>query len=363
MSEPSASVPATNRPLPLLLGKGWKQVASRGIGKKLIWESEGRLQVAETDFSGIHALGNIGRIDCPIAVDPVRRIALRYACQDTAGQDFSEIQSYHLDLGTKSRIFRLGLNQWILWLLKHAPKEDVLVALVASHMPGEGIRIQHQLGLFDLARSKSLLVNLPRDAFCPVDVHLERREVLFHGVEGWQIIDYHGRRKTHLRTRTLPVGRGGSFHPKRPLVALGGGGIAVWNRDHGAIQTIHNQGQNPVWSPDGEHLWFSESSSDLFLHHLGKGATERVLAVAGNRNTEVSMAYPAAFTVDGAFAAIPITRKVKRDVRDPSAKRFTFHQSLVVLDIKARELWQFPGKASNPTWYEPVDYGLSQAQD
>ncbi|WOO43329.1 hypothetical protein [Rubellicoccus peritrichatus] len=350
MSEAAANSPATDRPLPLLLGKGWKQIAPRDIGKKLIWESDGQLLSAKTDFSDICTLGKVGRIDCPIAIDPVRRIAIRYACQDSGGRDFSELRSYHLDQGTQSRIFRLGLNQWILWMLKHSPKEDVVLALVATHMPGEGIRIQHQLGLYDLARSKSLLIPLPRDAFCPTDVNLTNQEVLFHGVEGWQIIDYYGRRCAHLRTRSLPLGRGGSFHPERPLVALGGGGIAVWNRDHGAIQNIHKQGQNPVWSPDGEKLWFSESSSDLFVHYLTKGTTERILAVAGNRHAEISMSRPPVLTTDGTFIALPISRKVKRD--DESGPRFAFYQSLIVLDIEARELWQFPGKATNMAWYE-----------
>lgn len=355
MSEAPANRPATNRPLPLLLGKGWKQVAPRPIGKKLVWEGDGRLHSAEADFANVHVLGKVGRVDCPIAIDPVRRIAMRYVCQDHGGQDFSELRSYHLELGTQSRIFRLGLNQWVLWLLRHIPREDVVLALVATHMPGEGLRIQHQLGLYDLARSRSLLVPLPRDAFCPVDVHPGRQEVLFHGVEGWQVIDYHGRRLAQLKTRELPLGRGGAIHPERPLVALGGGGITLWNREHGAFQNIHRQGQHPVWSPDGESLWFSESSSDLFVHDLANGATERILSVAGNPHAEISMARPVASTADGAYLALPISRKVKRSDADKSSgSRFSFHQSLVVIDRAARELWQYPGKVSNLAWYEPV---------
>lgn len=351
------------RAQPLLLGKGWQQVGPRAIGKKLLWESGGKLHLSDTDFSQPHVLGAVGRIDCPVAVDPVRRMAFRYTCPDQNGKDYSEIVAYHLDLGTRARIFALGLNQWMVWLLRHLPKEDVLIGLVATDMPGEGVRILHQLGLFDLKKSRSLLMPLPRDAFCPVDIHSGKREVLFHGAEGWQIIDYSGKRLAHLRSRNIPLGRGGALHPSRPLVAIGGGGIALWNRERNAIQQIHKQGQEPAWSPDGNHLYFSESSSDLFCHTLANGRTERILSIAGNKQAEITRARAPSMTDDGCHLALSLTRKIKRTGGDSKGLRFTYQHSLVIADLESRTLWQHPIEANHPVWYAPVDMAAAQGNN
>lgn len=356
MVEPGGN-PLAGRPQALILAKGWRQVEPRPVHRTLLWEASGQLQISQTDFSQPHAFGQVGSIDCPIAVDPVRRLAYRYICPDGAGRDFSEIVAFHLDLGTKSRLFRLGLNQWIVWMFQYLPKEDVLLALLATDMPGEELRIQHQLGLFDLKHSRRLQVPLPRDAFCPVDLHENRREILFHGAEGWQIITFSGKRVAHLRSRAVPLGRGGALHPNRPLAALGGGGIALWNRQRNAIQTLHRQGQQPAWSPDGKVLYFSESSSDLFQHTLANGQTERIFSIAGNRQAEVTRARRPALTSDGRWLALPITRKLLRREAPAGETRFTFSESLVVADLEQKEIWQYTAPAHHPAWYEPLDYG------
>ncbi len=346
-------MPETSQPgraLPLLLGEGWRQVPARACGMRLLWESAGRLFASETDFAAIKDVGEIGRIDCPVAVDTGRGVAYRYACTDGQSLDYSEIRSFDLTAGNTSKAFRLGLNQWVVWMLRHLAKEDLLVAMVATHMPGEGVRIQHQLGLFDLKKGKRLFVPLPRDAFMPCDLHPGRREVLFSGAEGWQVVGLKGDRVAHLRQfKGIPEGRGGNIHPTRPLIALGGRGIALWNREHGNIQQVHPRGQQPVWSRDGEQLFFSESSSDLFVHRLAKAATERIFAVAGNPHAEVTQARPIALSPDGRYGALPILRRVRRALGE-EGPTFAYHYSLVVLDFEQRELWQHTVRATNLAW-------------
>lgn len=343
------SVPG-GRPLPLLLGDGWRQVPPRDSGRRLIWDAQGQLYQSGTEFSDIHRLGEVGRVDCPIVVLGKKRQALRYACRDGLQNDYSEFRIFDLVKNEQMEGIRLGLNQWALWLLRYMAQEEVLVALVASHMPGEVLRIQHQLGLFDMKRGKRLLVPLPRDAFMPCDMHMGRREILFSGAEGWQVVNFKGERKAWLRQLVdLPEGRGGSFHPSRPLLALGGRGISLWNRDYGNIQAIHPKGQMPVWHPDGERLFFTESSSDLFVHYHAKGQTERVLAIAGNAHTEITQARSLKLTEDGLFGALPILRRVRR-VQGEDGPAFNSHHAIVVLDFQAKELWQYSGQAMNLAW-------------
>lgn len=338
------------RPLPLLLGEGWRQVAPRSTGRQLLWEFEGRLHLSETDFAHPLSLGEVGRIDCPVACDSESGLAWRYACQDGPWHDFSELRGFDIKAAKQTQSIHLGLNQWVVWMLRYLPRESVLLALVATHMPGEIVRIQHQLGLFDLQRDKRLFVPLPRDAYMPCDYHAKRREVLFSGAEGWQIVGLKGERQGYLRQlKGIPEGRGGSFHPTRPLIALGGRGIAVWNRDHGNIQHVHPSGQMPVWEREGERLYFSESSSDLFSHHHARGTTERILSVAGNPHTEITQAQPLAVSPDGSLGALPILRRVRRALGE-EGPTFNYHHSLVVLDFPRKELWQHPVKAANIGW-------------
>ncbi len=346
-----------NMPVPLLLAKGWKGVDPRPVGLDLVWQSGNRLFRSSTDFVSPRDLGSMGHIDTPFAVDHPRQCVYSYVCQDRRGQrDFSEVRAYSLNGGEPSKLFSLALNKWIPWFLTYLPERDVIVGLVASSLPGDQLRIQHQLGFFNPATRDSLLISLPRDAFLPLDVRSSRREILFYGVEGYQIIDYTGKRQRLLRGMGLPNGRGAAFHPLEDRVALGGRGIHVWNLKSNELKEIHPRGQMPVWSPDGRWLYFSESSGDLFRHDGHGGGTERLVAVAGNSHAEVHFARKVSVSMDGRYLALPVTRRVKRRNVDaetmPVRSEFACSHALCIIDCEQRQVWQASAKSSCVGWYQ-----------
>ncbi len=343
-------------PLALLLAKGWKTVAPRASGHKLVWQSGSQLYCSDTHFENPRLLGQVGPVDCPVAVDPVRGLTYRYVSPDSfATKDYSELRSFNLESGVSERLFALDLNKWVIWLLRYIPRNDVLLALVSTHMPGEGIHIQHQLGLFDLRKKQSLLVPLPRDAFIPLDVDTERQEVLFHGVEGYQWIHYSGHRHLQLRDRELPDGRGAAFHPTRPIVALGGGKVVLYHRDEQRFDTLTSSGQHPVWAVDGNTLWYAESSGDLFCYDMKERVAERILCVAGNPYADIKHVRPVKLSADGRYLAAVLTRRIKRRLEEGASPDneplFRFSHAIVVADLERREIWQHPGFSPNFDWY------------
>lgn len=346
-------MPATK--LPLLLAKGWKAVAPRATGRHLLWQSNGRVLNSETDFSQPHVLGEVGPVDCPLAVDTVRRMVYAYVSPLARHRrDYSEIRAWHLDLGTSRRLFSLGLNQWALWHFSHLQRHDAILTLVATDMPGEGVNIQHQLGIFDIAKLRSLLVNLPRDAFLPLDIHPSRRELLFYGVEGYQVIDFAGKRLRRLAGPGLPEGRGGCFHPRREQILLGGTGIVLWDTGHDTLEQLHPRGHYPVWDKSGEGFWFGESSGDLYHYSLDTGHAERIVSLAANPHPELRHARGVVSTADGRYLALCLTRRIKRSSSsDPDKPEYRHDHCLCVLDTQAKEVWQFEGPCRNPVWYEP----------
>lgn len=336
--------------LPLTLAPGWKNAPPRATGRRLIWQCAGRWQCSDTDFAAPVDLGAVPPVECPVAVDPGRNRAYRYHCAHWGSRrDASELRRVGLDGSQDERLFALGLNKWALWLCAYWPEGDELLALIATEMPSKAdgtIVIQHQLGRFDLARERSLLINLPRDCFYPVAIEPQAQRVLFHGAEGWQVVDFSGKRLLKLSPRGLPEGRGGAFRPGDPdTLALGGGSVTLV-RKNGQFELLRNRGLNPVWAPDGQTLYFAESSSDLWQWRDGQA--ERLLAVAGNRYAEVNRARPVAVSPDGQCLAITLTRRIRRQpiegamARDDSPA-WTEWSAIVVLDLAEKCVWQTTG--------------------
>ena len=170
--------------LKLQMGEGYREVPPRVCGQRLAWEDNGRLQMAETDFIAPQTLGEIGGVDCPLAVDAQRGRAWAYCCQFRLGvRDFSEIREFDLAKGTSRRLVRLGLHQWALWLLAHWGATDQLLVLVATDSREGAVHIRHHLALIELRTGNLRLIALPRDAFVPLTWCPQRRWLIFHGAE------------------------------------------------------------------------------------------------------------------------------------------------------------------------------------
>ncbi len=334
--------------LPLTLAPGWKNVPPQATGRHLVWKKDRRWRASDTDFNNPGDLGPCSPIDCPVAYDPTRELIYRYHCAQWGDRrDASELRQIRADGSGDDRLFGLGLNKWALWLCRFLPDRDALAALVATEMPSKAdgtVVIQHQLAWFDVAKKQSLLVNLPRDCFYPLDLHPGAKRVLFHGAEGYQVVDFSGRRLYRLGPKGLPEGRGGSFNPNNPdELVLGGGGIMLVRRDATFIR-LRDRGVNPVWSPDGQDLFFAESSSDLW-HRAADGSIERLLSVAGNRYSEVNRARPVQITRDGRYLALAITRRVRRQAVEGAytqgeSSGWAEIPAVCILDLVEKIAWQ-----------------------
>jgi hypothetical protein len=338
-------------PLKLQLAEGFREVAPRPCGRRLLWEENGDFRYSETDFLTPHSFGHLGGVDCPLAVDAARGVAWAYCCQYRLGvRDYSEIREFDLATGRSRRVLRLGLRQWALWLLAHWAGTDTLLALVATDTRTDSIYIRHHLAVIDTKKGQLHLIALPRDAFAPLAWCPRRRWIIFHGAEGTHLVSFTGRNLLTLPPGG-PLGRGGDLHPHKPLALLGGDGLWLWNLETGALRRLRERGQYPRWSPDGTSCWFSESSSDLFHLNCDTGAEERLLRVAGNPHTEVNYARPIAVDAAGHLLAVPLTRLLKMDpLAAANATTLARMHKLCVVDVQAREAWVTTGYARHLAW-------------
>jgi hypothetical protein len=338
-------------PLKLQLAEGFREVAPRACGRRLAREEEGALRVGETDFTSSSYFGQLGGVDCPLTVDPVRGLAWAYCCQYRLGtRDYSEIREFDLATGRSRRLVRLGLHQWALWLLAYWAEPAALLALVATDTRAMAINIRHHLAVIETRSERMHLVALPRDAFAPLAWCPRRRWIIFHGAEGTHLVSFAGRKLLTLPPGG-PLGRGADFHPEKPLALIGGGGLWLWNLEHGRARLLRERGQYPRWTPDGTGCWFSESSSDLFHLDCNTGAEQRLLRVAGNPYTEINYARPIATDASGKMLAFPLTRMLKLNpaatVLSPTLARL---HRMCVVDTEAREAWLAAGYARHMAW-------------
>ncbi|MGF1449468.1 MAG: hypothetical protein ACFB20_08640 [Opitutales bacterium] len=345
-------------PLPLQVKKGWKQVRPRTTGKQLIWDEGQDVFCAQTDFAGPRRFPATGGVDCPIATHAGLPTAYRYCCQMQAGQrDFSELRGLDTLTGEMRTVYRLAGNQWMVWLCRLLKGGSTLLGLVATDARRSQLTIVHQLGFFDLKRKRTLLVPLPRDAYHPLAVCEAREAILFHGAEGYQLVNFAGTRLRRVGVDGLPLGRGASFHPERPVVTLGGGTLTDWDLDRGGFSELPVRGQFPLWAEGGRSLWFSQSSADLWHYDPASGEAGWIVRIAGYSRPEKNYSRALVLSADGRHLAAVLTRKVRiaempGAAPEPGTRLFRVNRCVVVLDLQARELWQHPAAADNLAWIE-----------
>lgn len=335
-------------PLPLLVPSGWKVVRPKATHWRVFWVSEERLLSARTDFEAIRDHGKVGPVESPLAVDPDSRRIYRYTCADPLVRDqFNEISAFQPDRTRRETVLPLNPNRWIPWLLTFLPKEKALVGLVSLNLPpvyGEGVRIEHRLGFFDLARGKTYLARLPSDCFVPLAISPSQRKVLFHGGSGLKCVHFTGKQQWALAATHLDKPRGACFHPREDRVAIGGAPLMDFDPRTGKTRVIAREGIHPTWHPDGRRLFYASCSGDLMVEDIENGAREVLVTIANNRFPELNRARPPALSGDGTILAIPLTRRAPRE-EDPSTG-WSEHQSLCLIDLTAKEVWQSPGPVS-----------------
>lgn len=344
--------PRRQTPLPIVTSGGWKQVEPQATGNWLVWTHDQTLWSASTDFQQPQGLGVVGPSPCPVAIDAARGRIFRYVSPPLASKvDYSEIRSFQPGSPTIERIVSLDPGWWLVWMLEYLPKHNSLIGLVCTSRDPNEINIRFSLGLFDLDSGRSRRIPLPREAFVPQAFDRRKNRVLFHGADGYQVLDLKGQRQMVLQGSDLPEGRGADFHPHLPILALGGRKIMLWHLDSGRFETVHESGLAPAWSADGRSLFFRESSGDLMVWKPETGPAQFVLKVAGTRYNEIHLAGKPAISRNGRLVAVNLCRRTASGITHASGTPvFNERHSLAVLDCEEKTIWQHPVRAENLAW-------------
>lgn len=346
-----------SRKLPLRTGTNWKEVPARASGWRIAWESARNLLIAGTDFQQLTPAGSIGSVDSPLAYDPDGDRIYRYYCPSLTSRDRANaIIAIDPGTGRRETTFTLHPLRTVPWMLAKVPHHPLLVGLVVtdtSRPERPGIVLQHQLGMFHLREKKSLYRNLPAGCQHPVAASPATDRLLFHGPDGYQLLNLKGHRQLLLSDAAWGNGRGGAaLHPTRREFAIGGAELACYDPAQRVRTPLGFAGSFPVWHPDQSQLFYSTSSSDLFCYDTETGLREEILSIPANRHPELKRARPVEISPDGRYFALPITRRAPyhADSVRPDQPLWSEHQTLVIGDLERREIWQFPGSVDQCLW-------------
>ncbi len=349
--------------LKLNFAEEWRAAAPAADSPCLLAEEDGRLRLLAPDLQVQHDFGAVGPVDCPIAYDPVRRLAFRYVCASGFRRgDFSQLRAFSVDRGESYPLKELPLSQWALWFLEWIDANETepgqLFGLLAMDRPSEDqIVIEHRLFAYKLGAPHLNLRLLCRDAYKPLAFSRQRREMLFAGADGIYLLSLRGERKLSLPADVGAGGQGAAFDPSgAPRVVIGGDGLHLWDLERNTCRRLTRNGRHPVWSPDGRGLWYRESSADLHYYDFSKDETYKVVSVGNQRHPEFWHARPVCLSTCGRYLAFSLTEKVLRGVSrkgsaDASPERVYVHNhALCVVDLVEQTYWSREGFANHLRW-------------
>ncbi len=334
----------------------WQEVAPCADAPSLLVECEGQLGHIGSDGSLIRDFGLVGPVDCPLAYDSESRTAYRYVCgADLSRRDFSQLNAYALDRGSVETLCELPLNQWALWLLTWIRGDDgrggQLFGLMASDLPIEGqVCLQHRLFALDPERPLPRFRALCRDAYKPLAFSKRRRQLIFSGAEGTYLIGLNGERVRTLASEQRPPADSASFDPSGAgRVALSSEGPTLWDLESGRSQQLTKRGRQPVWSPQGDSIWYADSSGALHRYDLIDQRSERVLSIKANRFPDFWKSRLVCISPCGRYlAAMLLARKLVGVTRksggiDKNEKVYQDENCFCVLDLEAQSFWRVEG--------------------
>jgi hypothetical protein len=228
-----------------------------------------------------------------------------------------------------------------------------LVVTDASRSDRPGVILRHQIGLFQTTERKSLYRPLPAGCQHPVAAATENDRLLFHGPDGYQIVDLRGRRQLLLSDPAWGDGRGGgAFRPARGELAIGGPALALYRMAARERVALAGAGAFPAWVDAGRGLFFAENSGHLALLDPESGEREDIVSIPANSYPEWKRARPATSSPDERYFALPLTRRAPFHAETVRADQpsWSERQTLVIGDRHRKELWQHPGPVHQCAW-------------
>ncbi|MDQ8207579.1 hypothetical protein QEH52_08665 [Coraliomargarita sp. SDUM461003] len=341
----------------------WRSSSPTAGVPDLLIEREGRMQQLDGQLNLKHDFGAVGPVDCPIAYDPVRRLAFRYvSAAGYRGRDYSQLRAFSVAAGESYSLLELPLNQWALWMLEWIASTQgaagQLLGLHAMDRPGEDrVVIEHRLFSLKLGADQLRLRPICRDAYKPLAFSRRRGEFIFAGAEGIYLLGLKGERQLTLPPESDAGGEGAAFHPSGAAEAvIGGDGLHHWDLERNLCRRLTRNGRHPVWTPDGRGVWYRESSADVHYYDFEQDRTHRVLGLASQRHPEFWHARPVCLSADGRYLATSLTHKVLRGVSQKGTatgtreRVYAHEHQLLVLDLERQTYWGRAGYASQLCW-------------
>lgn len=347
-SRPSSS-------LPLLLAKGWREERPADCQQRLWWVEGGTLKTANADFTKILTADNGSTVEAPLAPAPEGGVFRYAASLPLKKPPCNEIRHYDSS-GNFQTVSPLAPNRWNLWLLRYLPDPGCLIGLIASELPSNGrfgVRIAHQLGIFDLHTQRSRLVPLPADCFAPLGLCPRAKEVIFSGVSGLTAVSISGKFRWKIAQPGLSGSYGAAFDSVSNAVYLGGAPLTRLDPETREQQVLAPDGFFPICRDDGKLLAFTHSG-EFGECNPGTCQIFPIVSIAASRYPEIRRIVAPALSANGRYLAVVLTRRSLLPSATAGSQNQTWseRQIICVLDFDQRRLWQHPVKHCTSVTFE-----------
>lgn len=351
----------------LNLGENWRLASPRTLDARIAWRTDGCLSIGDTTGNVLHRTAFPGLAECPMSADREGRFLYGYSCNTRLGrQDYSLVLRVDTRTGKSSVFAELGLNQWMNWMLRTWPEKPLLTGLLVTDVPADIVHIRHQLAIWNTLTGRRKLVPLPADSLSPLAFTPQRKKLLFAGMSGIHIVGMDGRRSVTLPYGVnMPGGRGGAFHPEKPLAAIGGHGLWIHDETDARTELVAPAGSYPVWDAGNNGVWFHANGGELRHYDHDRGTHHLVAATTPNDYADISHARSPQVSRCGRHVATILTRAslpsaLPRNTgtgNDEAGRRAVIQpadlqhdKALLILDTKKRELWTLPIAANQFCW-------------
>ena len=345
-------------PIELDAGPGWTETAPRPDGPELLVECAGRLEHLRSDGQVLHDFGPVGPVPCPLTYDPHSRVAYRYvsSARLASATDYSQLRAFCLKQGTSHPVCEIPLNQRVLWLLEWVGGDaGQLFGLLASDLPvGRQICIQHRLFTCSTAGTSASALrtrSLCRDAYEPLVFSARRKQLIFSGAEGTHLVGLKGERLATLPPETTAPAASASFDPSgRPRAILGGEGLHLWDFQAGSCTRLIRPGRHPLWSPQGDHLWYAGSSASFRSFDLNTEQSEPLLAIRHDRVPDFWKSRPARLSHCGDYLAVMLSAKRLKGITrktsgiEKAEKVYQDQNCFAILHPPTHQFWRIEGR-------------------
>jgi len=370
----------------LLLGTGWEEIEPVKTSWKIIFrDNMSDLRILDTDFTETSVIGNIGGLNCPIALNSAKGLAYYPVCDTWAadpsdrkrpGSWFESNWLEELDIVRSSRrvVCKAPKSFSFNWLLSLSPGGDRLLAymygpIVSGKMPAYLVHIDASSG--NVVRK----VELPPGAFHPSDVSWEFERVLFSGFRvGVGLVGFDG-------VVIEPAGEQGKYFAGNGSINHVTGDVAfdcysgmyLWHIVTGEVDMMAKNGQRPSWMADRRGLWFSDDDSSLLRLNLANRMVEEIVRMEGAAYASSNFGVPITQTNDGRYLLVALSRKRKptesevhsahpgpdvvivdgvRHVRqgEDGVSGWRWDHVTCIVDTVEKKLWQVPSYISNNAW-------------